>query len=417
MDQRPCRRPISEKLRDHIDIHIDSMIVHARSSPQLQTDMEKLVDLVHCYQHRRGYAKQMRLDAWTAVLPSAPDRASCGTSIERKIELCFGRLTTRCIGITRENKRCKKTIAGQKAQNCSKTINEISKAEVYLNDMNLDYFLRVLATNMYCHLHTKQSSSKKMTLWKERIRDIVKRASSVQVELEESKTTGVFREQASAKTPTASLNQKYTLSSKYSGKISSPSSPSIDSIRSPVTHWPDQYDTTPFDIVERSDSPDNCKVSYDMIRRQMMERLDADDQKNGYLYVYEVEGNKGFVKIGYTTRSIKKRHEEWCFDCNRQPKPLFPIPTTKATLVPNARRVEALCHAELRYRQAIIYCYGCFKIHQEWFEVSPTEAIAVIEKWSAWMKKKPYQPDQLLLKEAEARKASDMDQYMNDLLT
>jgi hypothetical protein len=148
----------------------------------------------------------------------------------------------------------------------------------------------------------------------------------------------------------------------------------------------------------------------------MMKRLSADDQKNGYLYIYEVEGNKGFVKIGYTTRSIRKRHEEWGFDCNRKSNPLFPIPSIKPALVPNARRVEKLCHAELKHRQAIIYCQGCLKTHEEWFESSPTDAIAVIEKWSAWMKKEPYHPDRLLLKQEEGRKAVDMEKFMDCLL-
>jgi hypothetical protein len=146
----------------------------------------------------------------------------------------------------------------------------------------------------------------------------------------------------------------------------------------------------------------------------MMKRLGAKERKAGYLYIYEDEGNKGLVKIGYTERSIKERHEEWCFDCNRKPKRLFPVSAKNAVLVPHARRVEALCHAELSHRQIIIYCYGCLKTHVEWFEISCTEAVAVIEKWSSWMKKEPYEPDRLSLREEEAQKASNMDHYMTE---
>ncbi|KAJ5689960.1 hypothetical protein N7462_004352 [Penicillium macrosclerotiorum] len=192
---------------------------------------------------------------------------------------------------------------------------------------------------------------------------------------------------------------------------------SVYSVKNPVTYWLDQYDTTAFDIVERGGRPDDHKASYYGVQRQMMKRLSVDDQKNGYLYIYEVEANKGFVKIGYTTRSIRKRHEEWVFDCNRKSNPLYPLPAIKAALVPNARRVEKLCHAELKHRQAIIYCQGCLKTHEEWFESSPTDAIAVVEKWSAWMKKEPYHPDQLLLKQEEERKAFDMEKFMDCLLT
>jgi hypothetical protein len=38
----------------------------------------------------------------------------------------------------------------------------------------------------------------------------------------------------------------------------------------------------------------------------------------------------------------------------------------------------------------------------------------VIEKWSSWMKKEPYEPDRLSLREEEAQKASNMDHYMTE---
>ncbi|KAJ6020132.1 DUF1766-domain-containing protein [Penicillium canescens] len=418
-DQTPCSRPVANKLRDRIENHIDSMIVRHPSSPQFQLDLEKLVDLMHCRQHRRGYVKQMRLDTWTDSLPSGPGRAPHGTSIERKIGLCFGRISTQCMGTTGENKRCNKPIGGQKAQNCTKTIKKITNADVYLNKISLDYFLRVLSTNMKCHLHTKQSSLKELASWKERIEDVLERASSVPEPLKESNTTVDPQRQVLIKSSPATrkffTEQKHILSPAGLEGYSKPYSISVGSVKDLVTYWLDQYDTTPFDIVERSDRPDDHRASYDGVRSQMKKQLSATDQKNGYLYIYEVEGNKGFLKIGYTTRTIEKRHEEWCFDCNRKSNPLFPIPGVNAALVPNARRVEKLCHAELKHRQVIIYCQGCLKTHEEWFEMSPTKAMAVIEKWSAWMKKGPYEPDRLLLKQVEARKASDMDKYMDAL--
>ncbi|KAJ5446650.1 DUF1766-domain-containing protein [Penicillium cf. griseofulvum] len=386
-DQKPCRRPVANKLRDRIEDHIGSMIVRHPSSPQFQLDLEKLVDLVHCRQHRRGYVKQMRLDTWMDSLPSGPDQASHGTSIERKIELCFGRLSTQCIGTTGENKRCSKPIGGQKAQNCTKTIKKISSADVYLNGISLDYFLRLLSTNMYCHLHMKQSSLKELTPWRERIKDVLARASSVPEPLKESNTTVDPQRQGLIKSSPAtrkiSTGQMHILSPTGLEEYPTPSSISLSSVKDLVTNWLDQYDTTPFDIVERSDRPDDHRASYD--------------------------------GIGYTTRPIERRHEEWRFDCNRKSNPLFPIPAVKAALVPNAHHVEKLCHAELKHRQVIIYCQGCLKTHEEWFEMSPTKAMAVIEKWSAWMEKEPYEPNGLSLKQVEALKTSDMDKYMDAL--
>jgi hypothetical protein len=89
------------------------------------------------------------------------------------------------------------------------------------------------------------------------------------------------------------------------------------------------------------------------------------EQEAGYLYIYEDEGNKGLVKIRYTTRTIKERHEEWCFNCNRKPKTLFPVSAQNAVLVPHVQGVEKLRHAELSHRQVIIYCYCCLKTHEE----------------------------------------------------
>jgi len=419
LDEKPCKRPIAENRRDDIDIHIQSMTAFNQSSPQLQANLEKLVDLVHCFQHRRGYAKQIRLDQWTAVFPSGPDLASHSTSVKRKIELSFGRLTPQCIGTTREKQRCRKRIGGLNVQHCTETIKEISKAEVCLNEDSLDCALQVLEAYMFCHLHTKQTSSERLTSWKDRIKDICKMGCWVPGHLKESNAIeGSERHdstRASPLTRNVSTKPKDILSTKKSNR-KMPPSPFTDSIKGPVVHCPDRYDTTPFDIVERSIQPDDHKASYNEIRKQMKRKLDDDDLKKGYLYAYEVEGNKGFVKIGYTIHPIERRHKEWLFDCNRQPIPLFPIPADKATRVPKARRVEALCHAELRHRRIIIYCYSCLKTHQEWFEVSPTEAIAVIEKWTAWMRKEPYTPDHSL-QEEEARQTSDMDQYMNDLFT
>jgi hypothetical protein len=101
LKESPCKRPIAENLKNHIDNHIEAIIALQKSPLQLRTEIEKLVNLVHCHQHRRGYAKQMRLDTWMAVFPSLLDQATYGELIGRKIELCFGRLTNRCIGVTR----------------------------------------------------------------------------------------------------------------------------------------------------------------------------------------------------------------------------------------------------------------------------------------------------------------------------
>lgn len=50
-------------------------------------------------------------------------------------------------------------IGGQRVQNCSKTIDEIIKPEVYLDDAYLDGFLEILEANMYCDHHINRRLS------------------------------------------------------------------------------------------------------------------------------------------------------------------------------------------------------------------------------------------------------------------
>ncbi|KAK0861866.1 hypothetical protein LTR12_016832 [Friedmanniomyces endolithicus] len=121
--------------------------------------------------------------------------------------------------------------------------------------------------------------------------------------------------------------------------------------------------------------------------------LDSDDQEAGYVYAYEVEGSPGLVKIGYTSRSIDVRHKEWAEDCNRKPTLLYPVKLDKLERVPNARRIESLCHAELDKYRLRIYCQGCLKQHIEWFAVAAEKAVGAIRKWTSWMETEPYGRD------------------------
>jgi hypothetical protein len=65
--------------------------------------------------------------------------------------------------------------------------------------------------------------------------------------------------------------------------------------------------------------------------------LDWKETVQGYIYLYEVNGNEGFIKIRYTTCDLNTRYKEWEFDCNRQPNVLYLIPTHSAMAVLNAR--------------------------------------------------------------------------------
>lgn len=90
-------------------------------------------------------------------------------------------------------------------------------------------------------------------------------------------------------------------------------------------------------------------------------------------------------EIGHTTRSIDIRLMEWAEGCNRKATILYPVEPDQSVRVPNARRIEALCHAELAESRVIMYCHGCLKQHTEWFEVAFDKVKEVIQRWTQWM--------------------------------
>lgn len=422
-EKKPCRKLVPKQNKGKVDSQIQSMITLTRSSSVLETELNKLIMLVHCHWHRRGYSMDDRIEAWTTVFPIGDGYT---VSVEKQIKKALGRVSTQCIGITAKRERCEIGIGGRKVQNCTKTIGEIVKPESYLDDAYLDHLLNVLETNMYCHIHINKQHFKKVKSWKSSIVEIRKNADLELVQSIESLATEGLESRTGAPNTqeigSLSIKKRNNLVLQNRGlptpRNSRSLSPEFD--RDPAAFWPEAYDTTPFDIILGSSSLTDYKSSYNLVKSEVTKPLKLKDQIKGYIYLYEVEGNKGFVKLGYTSRSNETRHEEWAFDCNRDPKVLYPIPPGSAMVVSNVPRVETLCHKELDHRRIRIYCSACLKHHTEWFEISPAEAIAVIQKWSKWMTTCPYQSTsqgsvELTLKEEEMQRACDIDKFMKEI--
>ncbi|KIM96963.1 hypothetical protein OIDMADRAFT_183024 [Oidiodendron maius Zn] len=420
----PCKMPRSKDTNIQISSQIESMITLTRSSPEFESELEKLVKIVHCQYHLSPKYKERRIETWATVFPDGDGDAE--PLVEKQIRKALGELSTQCIGITTHSERCKNAIGGRKVQNCSKTIDEIVKPEVYLDDAYLDGFLKVLEANMYCNVHIDSRPLKYVAQWKLSIFEIQKKATLKVMPSIESTTSGGSRSQTHA--PDTQDARRYSTKNKktpvlQNGGLPTPrSSRSLtpDLARDPTAFWPETYDTTPFDILSRSNRLTDHTSSYRLIQTLLKKPLDGKDQRDGYVYLYEVDGNSGFVKLGYTGRAVEVRHQEWDFDCNRVPRALYPIPSSSAIPVRYARRVEALCHAELDHRRIRIYCKGCLEQHIEWFEISPVEAIAVIKKWSKWTATFPYEMPRLRsgewgLKGEERRKAQNIGRFMEEL--
>jgi len=362
------------------------------ASPDFESAVHKLIKLVHCYQHKVGQSKERRLEAWNLAFSlDGADGSVPEVSVEWLIRNALKPLSAECI-----TQGCRERIGGQKVQNCERTVQELIKQEVYHDNAKLGFLLKVLEWNKTCTTHYSSTQFTRVAPWKESVIEVL----PLPIPLGD-------RALASNAGPTNSLDAD------------------------PALYWSKAYDSSPFNILKHA----NHNVNPKPIRDLLSKPLAACDLHAGHIYAYKVEGNKDYVKIGYTTRPVKERHDEWSFDCNRQTLPLYSSPaqattnisSTKeaaaapAVLIPHARRVEALCHAELNHRRITMYCGACLKPHIEWFEVSAMEVTAIIQKWSKWMTTQPYELLQLrdkskwTLKAAEVQRTLKFEQFMREI--
>lgn len=412
----PCKIPISHYKEADINTQIESLKSYNHSSQKLRDELYKLARLVHCHYHNNRTQMCSRVENWR-------NNFNLEESIEEQIKRALRYYPTSCVGMNKKGNSCQIKMGGQCVQNRAKTINKILIPDIYLNDNSLDYFLQVLKENMFCHWHINHQGPEKVAIWKKEILKVRKERNPVLAPPKESKPpedegshTSCHNNQM-AETLLSTSNDDFDLQDE--GLTAQPLS--LLPNRDPATYWPQEFDTNPFDIIVTSDKSNNFKSSFRDIHNKLKEPLKPNDQEEGYLYAFEVEGNAGFVKIGYTCRTLEERQEEWAFGCNRKPKVLYPLPPDPRVAVPNVHRVEALCHAELKHRNIKIDCHGCLKSHIEWFQVSPEEAVAVIQKWSMWMLTSPYKPKShkksaaSILKNQEREKAECIDQFMKGL--
>jgi hypothetical protein len=115
---------------------------------------------------------------------------------------------------------------------------------------------------------------------------------------------------------------------------------------------------------------------------------DEYDFRNGSLYIFDRSSSPGHVKIGWTSRTVQGRLDEWS-ECGYKPNLLFSVHN-----VPNAHRAETLTHHELVMewrREGICKAAHCRKSHEEWFEISREGAEKVVGEWAEFMKRaRPY---------------------------
>lgn len=124
----------------------------------------------------------------------------------------------------------------------------------------------------------------------------------------------------------------------------------------------------------------------------------------GYVYIFGIVGRPGFVKIGETAGSVKKRQKQ-VQRCTKSDLEILGIQWT--TQISFSKRVERLVHMDLHNKRRYFECNNCkakargdssdacdgFTNHGEWFEISEIEAENTVKRWKDWMQSTPCYAD------------------------
>jgi hypothetical protein len=136
--------------------------------------------------------------------------------------------------------------------------------------------------------------------------------------------------------------------------------------------------------------------SDEKVRAKLRESLTSsqiEDSTPGYIYIFRDPAKPNQVKIGKSKR-IYQRHERIQNNC--VPGLIVCYPGLE---VFGEHRAEMLCGAELDGLRKEYPCSQCrnqnghARIHREWFEVSEELALQVVQKWTNFMRMKPYDSD------------------------
>ncbi|KAL7952480.1 T5orf172 domain-containing protein [Trichoderma compactum] len=340
-----------------------------------------------------------RVEKWTSIFPTGEPGTRSSIRLEKRIAIALRRdyahcNNRHCIGKILKQEDCRWKLDGQKMQNYTKTIDEIIKSVVGFDDTKIDYLLKVLAYNGLCHHHQYQSS-KHIGLWTSRLMEIRSTYQAETKQLDGGCTLDGSDESCTTAQPETLQSPMLKNKTKHDLGNRADSTPIGLASPPPDQYWPEAFDESPFKIIKKRDSTQDRESPYTEIKTNAMLPLEEKlgDLKNGFIYLYT-----------------------WKLSCNREPKPLY-----ESSIVPNARRIEALCHAELDYCRTSVHCTGCSIQHIEWFEMTPDDAVLVIQKWSKWMESHPYTetlPEsgvKWTLKAEEVKKLDDVDIFMKDL--
>jgi hypothetical protein len=117
---------------------------------------------------------------------------------------------------------------------------------------------------------------------------------------------------------------------------------------------------------------------------------------DGHIYIFKSAAYPGYVKIGVTTSDPNERQKEWGHKCKFK---AIHIDDPNDHRFWNSETIEKLVHSELYDEQRVFECAYCKTKqkgvshhlhldaktkHGEWFEITETRALEVVNKWRNW---------------------------------
>jgi hypothetical protein len=431
-----CEHYSPIKNRELIASQIKAMAEVSLHIQELRHKLCQLAELVHCRMHHKGNYTMQRADTWLRQYATGDDK------IELEIQHVLGPLSNKCMMFVDGKDQCKSGIGGKKVEICRRTRHEIVKLRIDSRDDNLDRLLGYLESNMNCIDHSPNECFQRVESWRSGITGIRKVDSESSFLQSAERTVSTSIESDS----TTAINENTRESPEsLMPKSSRTSSSDIEELLKTISNV--GFDTSRFDIVEKISEYTDTESCKQRIRDELQRSIQRTDFEKyvertqtdikvkelllengdfGYVYIYEVEGNEGYIKIGYTTKSAEDRLEDWTFRCNREAKVLYPRDVDKAVRVFHPKRLEALCHAELHDHRINVNCNGCLTTHNEWFKISKEVGVAVVKKWTRWMATVPYENSGVqqsegkmihswTLTRSERTRARDLDCFMDHI--
>ncbi|KAF9893333.1 hypothetical protein FE257_011765 [Aspergillus nanangensis] len=339
----PCQMSVSGKMAGFHELS-NSMANMPLSSQQMENKLNELVSLTLCKTHQNRTS--CRLAKVLNSFPIGSDINRASSSVTTRIKHVVPEVSITCFADKQNSISCIERIGGGNVQTTRRVVNKITEAEVYSNDARLQECLELLEKLIFCSLHGEKERTTHVRTWTSEIQAI--RSPIMPISTAPAVTKFAFSLQSSQ-----------------------------DDV-SCLTNIKKGCDYSSFIVVDQK-PPNYIK--------KIRTALRLKSPLEGHVYVYEVQGNPEFVKVGYTSKTVQERIETIGFRCNRKVKEIYPVTMDRDNKIKSPELVEALCHAQLRNSQVTINCDACLGKHYEWFRVSPTEAIDAIQKWSSWMKK------------------------------